>query len=135
MIGCAVMSALVKTPVSALHSQLQTWVCLPCLLPNHVHDCMPTPCYDLNGTSCCSQQRSSIPLGRIYILRVFIREECLSRMCQWCRVAAQGLQRKRQFVCLVAEERSSRAVVASCVLSLAAPDAVSSSPKCFSTSQ
>lgn len=44
------------------------------------------------------------------------------------RVAAQGLQRKRQFVCLVAEERSSRAVVASCVLSLAAPDALLPAP-------
>ena len=41
-----------------------------------------------------------------------------------CRVAAQSWQRKRQFLCLVAEERSSKKVVASCILSLAAPDAV-----------
>ena len=44
-----------------------------------------------------------------------------------CRVAKQNWQRKRQYVCLVAEHRSSQEVVASCVLSLAAPDAVSSS--------
>ena len=42
-----------------------------------------------------------------------------------CRVATQSWRRKRQFLCLVAEHRSSKQVVASCVLSLAAPDAVS----------
>ncbi len=42
-----------------------------------------------------------------------------------CRVATQSWRRKRQFLCLVAEHISSKQVVASCVLSLAAPDAVS----------
>lgn len=41
-----------------------------------------------------------------------------------CRVAVQTWRRKRQFICLVAEQRSSKELVASCILSLAAPDAV-----------
>lgn len=44
------------------------------------------------------------------------------------RVATQSWRRKRQFLCLVAEHRSSKQVVASCVLSLAAPDALLPAP-------
>ncbi|DBB07237.1 hypothetical protein WJX77_002185 [Trebouxia sp. C0004] len=44
------------------------------------------------------------------------------------KVAMQSWRRKRQFLCLVVEHRSSKQVVASCVLSLAAPDALLPAP-------
>ncbi|KAL3151350.1 hypothetical protein ABBQ38_013183 [Trebouxia sp. C0009 RCD-2024] len=44
------------------------------------------------------------------------------------RVAVQSWRRKRQFMCLVAEQRSSKQLVASCILSLAAPDAFLPAP-------
>lgn len=49
------------------------------------------------------------------------------------KVALRSWRRKRQFMCLAVEERSSRRVVASCILSLAAPDALLPAP--FPTSK